>query len=140
MANYFKSVLILSMVAVLFSCCKTNGTKPDYDIYSYTTNIVNPPDYFHVNYVVSFVGNKTANITFEANSVWAIKKLGDVRVLYTISNGTDNMNIESTDTIAFEGNKTYQFTANNFSSLDISNYLVEFSKVDTDYESFEPKF
>jgi len=135
-----KGFLVIIVVAFFASCCNKNSIKPDYPQYSYTTSIVNPPDYFQVNYNVSFVGSKTATITFDTNSVWAIKKLGDTRVLYSVNNGADNLLIVSADTLGLTGGKAYQFTANNSASLDLTTYIVEFRKLSTNYTSFEPKF
>lgn len=135
-----KGFLIISVIALLASCCNKNSVKPDYPQYSYTSNIVNPPDYFRVNYNVSFAGNKTASITFDTNSVWAIKKLGDIRILFSASNGTDKLTIVSVDTLGLTGGKAYEFTANNNASLDLTSYIVEFTRIDTDYAAFEPKF
>lgn len=135
-----KGFLAILVVAFLASCCNKNNIKPDYPQYSYTTSIVNPPDYFQVTYNVSFVGSKTATITFDTNSVWAIKKLGDTRVLYSVNNGADNILIVSSDTLGLTGGKAYQFSANNSASLDLTTYIVEFKKLSTDYTLFEPKF
>ncbi|PLX03660.1 MAG: hypothetical protein C0595_06115 [Marinilabiliales bacterium] len=135
-----KGIFIVVVVTFLASCCNKNNIKPDYPQYSYTSNIVNPPDYFQVNYNVSFAGNKQATITFDTNSVWAIKKLGDTRVLFSVNNGIDNLTIVSLDTLGLTGGKAYKFTANNNSSLDLTTYIVEFTKVNTNYSTFEPKF
>lgn len=140
MKTGFKGFLIVTAIALLASCCNKNSVKPDYPQYSYNSSIVNPPDYFRVVYNVSFAGIKTANITFDSNSVWGIKKLGDIRVLFTVHNGSENLSIISADTLGLSGGKAYEFSANNNSSLDLSSYIVEFYRIDTDYSSFEPKF
>lgn len=136
----FSIAVLVVAVSLLVGCFNKNNIKPDYPQYSYNSTIVNPPDYFQVNYNIRTAGNKQATITFDTNSVWAIKKLGDTRVLYSVNNGTDNITIVSLDTLGLTGGQEYKFTANNNASLDLSNYIVEFTKVDNDYSSFEPKF
>ena len=122
--NSIKFSFLILLIVFLTSCCKTTGTIPSFPIYSYTSTIENPPSRFQVNYIVSTPGDKTAGITFETNSVWIVEKLGDSRVLFSISNGSDKMSIIRKDTIAFEGGKQYGFTANNSTTLDITNFLI----------------
>ncbi len=136
----FSTLLIISILVLTNSCCTKNNIQPDFPVYSYATTITNPPSHFQVNYIVSSPGDRTANITFDTSSVWAVSKLGDKRVLYSINNGSDNLTISISDTIAFEGGKQYLFTANNFSSISISNFLVNFNKQADDYSSFPKKF
>ena len=136
-----KLSISLSLIIFIGSCCnKGGGAEPSYPIYSYTTEIVNPPSRFQINYIVSTPGDKTAEITFENNSVWIVEKLGDTRVLYTVNNGSDKMSIVRIDTIGFQGGKVYKFTANNSTTLDITNFLTEHNMLDLDYDTFEPKF
>ena len=137
--------LKLSAVALLLffvaSCCNKGGdAQPSTTIYNYTTPVVNPPDNFQINYTVSVVGDKAAVVSFETNSVWVVEKLGDSRVLYSVSNGLDKVSITKIDTIGFEGGKPYGFIANNYLGLDLTNYLVGFSKTSLDYDSFGNKF
>jgi hypothetical protein len=138
--SVFTTLLIAGGLYFINGCCSKNSVQPDFPVYSYATTIVNPPSHFQVNYIVSSPGDRTANITFDTNSVWAVAKLGDKRVLYSINNGIDNLTISISDTIAFEGGKQYLFTANNFSSISISNFLVNFNKQADDYSSFPKKF
>lgn len=139
--SVFVKVAILFPSIILFhACCKPGGVEPSFPIYSYTTDIVNPPDYFQVNYIVSAPGAKTANITFDTNSVWIVEKLGDTKILYSINNGVDNKTIVIRDTIGFQANKLYKFTANNTTSLDITNFLVKFAKTSDNYDSYPNKF
>lgn len=138
--NSIKFSFLILLIVFSTSCCKTSGTILSFPIYSYTSIIENPPSRFQVNYIVSAPGDKTASVTFETNSVWIIEKLGDSRVLFTINNGTDKMSIIRKDTIAFEGEKQYEFTANNSTTLDITNFLIELNMLEVDYDTFEPKF
>ncbi len=139
--RYFKVGAALLIIVFAGSCCKKGGgTEPDFPVYSYTTTIVNPPSHFQVNYIVSIAGPKTADITFKENTVWKVSKLGDVRVLYSINNGSDILTISSFDVIGFEGGKQYQFSANNSNNLDITNFLVDIVETGDDYETFEKKF
>jgi hypothetical protein len=138
--SFIKLSSALLLIVLIGSCCKTAGTTPNFPIYSYTTTIVNPPSRFQVNYIISSPGDKTADITFAENSVWIVEKLGDSRVLFSINNGSDKMSIIRKDTIAFQGGKQYEFSANNSNLMEITNFLTEFNKLDLDYDSFEPKF
>lgn len=138
--NSIKFSLLILLITISTSCCKTSGTTPSFPIYSYTSTIENPASRFQINYIVSTPGDKTASVTFETNSVWIVEKLGDSRVLFTINNGADKMSIIRKDTIAFEGGKQYGFTANNSTTLDITNFLVELNMLELDYDTFEPKF
>lgn len=131
----------ISLIILIGSCCsKGGGVDPDYPIYSYNTAIVNPPARFQVNYIVTVPGDRTANVTFADNSVWIVEKLGDTRVLYSVDNGIDKKQIVRIDTLGFEGGKLYKFTANNYTSLDINNFLTEHNMLDLDYDTFDDKF
>lgn len=132
------AVLILIFAG---SCCNKNGgTEPSYPIYSYNTDIINPPSRFQINYTINIQGDKVAQVTFKENSVWIVEKLGDSRVLYSVSTTTDKMSIISRDTIGFQKNFQYFFIANNNMMLDLTSYLVDFIELDIDYDTFEPKF
>lgn len=139
--SFLKLSVVISLIVLIGSCCdKGGGVEPDYPIYNYTTDIVNPPARFQVVYIVNIPGDKTANITFETNSVWVVEKLGDSRVLYTINNGSDKKSIIHIDTIGFEGGKLYKFTANNSTILDITNFLTEHNLTNLDYDTFGNNF
>jgi len=139
--NFLKLSIAVSLIIFVGSCCsKGGGVDPDYPIYSYTTEIINPPARFQVSYIVTVPGDRIANITFETNSVWIVEKLGDTRVLYSVDNGSDKRQIVRIDTIGFEGGKAYKFIANNYTSLDITNFLTEHNMSGLDYDTFPDKF
>lgn len=138
---FLKLNLAIILIVFVGSCCKKGvEIEPEYPIYAYNVDIINPPSKFQVNYIVSAPGDKTANITFETNSVWVVEKLGDSRVLYTINNGSDKKSIIRVDTVGFEGGKLYKFTANNSTNLDITNFLTEHNLTNLDYDTFGNNF
>ncbi len=138
--SLFKYGIVVLVVIFAGSCCKKgSATEPTFPIYSYTSAIVNPPSHFQVNYIVTSPGDRIASITFENNSVWIIEKLGDSRVLFSARNDTEVITITARDTIAFQKDYEYLFSANNFNMLEITNYLVDFIETDLDYGTFEPK-
>lgn len=134
--------LIALLILITTSCCKKvgSGTDPDYPIYSYNTEIINPPEKFQVNYIVSAPGPRMAKVTFADDAVWVIDKLGNNQILYSVDNGSDKLAISVRDTIGFEGGKQYSFDANNTNNVDVINFLVEFRQTGDNYESFEPKW
>lgn len=139
--SFLKLSLVISLIIFIGSCCdKGGGAEPEYPTYSYTTNIVNPPARFQIVYIVSTSGDKTCDIIFETNSVWVVEKLGDSRVLYSINNGFDKKSIIRVDTVGFEGGKLYKFTANNSTTLDITNFLTELNLTNLDYDTFDNNF
>ncbi len=130
------------MVLVLsFSTgCYDGGEDPDFPVYSYLTPVENPPDVFQVVYNISYVGDKPAYVTFEDDAVWLIEKLGDARINYWVMNDSTTHDIYSADTLGLKAGFTYIFIANNNNYSDFTNLFTMFTKLDYDYDTFEPKF
>ena len=55
-------------------------------------------------------------------------------------NDTTQLVIPNADTLGPEGGITYVFAANNNNYEELSNFFVQFNKLEIDYDGFEPKF
>ena len=128
------------MTILIISSCNNGDTPPEIPTYSYSVPVVNPPAKFNIVYYISSDGNKVSDVTFEQNAVWIIEKLGDSRVNLTITNQAENLGIVARDTLGLQANMVYHVTVNNNSYTDYTNYFIGFTKLELDYESFNPKF
>ena len=130
------------VLAFLFSSSQCNKTDspPEIPQFSYNEPIVNPPDTFQVIFNISTIGDKYAYITFEKDAVWLIEKLGNSRINFRIENDTDTRNINTADTLGLKAGFKYSFVANNNNYLEFTNLFTQFTKLNIDYNSFEPKF
>ena len=137
---YWVLLLVFSIAMMIFSGCYENGDNPDFPVYSYLDPVNNPPDIFQIVYNISYNGDKPAYVTFEDDAVWLIEKLGDSRIDYWVINDTSTWTLFSADTIALKAGFTYIFVANNNNYDDFTNFFTMFTKLDYDYDSFEPKF
>lgn len=132
----FCAVLLVSISA----CVKRPPDEPARTILSYSEPIVNPPDDFLILFNNLSIGQKYTEITFSANEVWEVEKLGDGRYSLLISNFIENFPIQSIDSIGFEGGKKYQIVVNNVYYSESSVFFVGMKKLDLSYDDFEPKF
>jgi hypothetical protein len=123
----------------LFISCNNNDDVSEVPSYSYTSPIVNPPAVFNIFFNISGTGDRTAEVSFEQNAVWRIEKLGDNRVNLAVGSGTDQISIFSSDTIGLQANSPYYVVVNNNNYNEFNNFYVGFTKLDLDYETFEPK-
>ena len=136
----YLGIVILFAIAVLNTKCNTNNPEPSVTTYNYVDPVVNPPDIFQIVYNISTHGDKIAFVTFENDAVWVIEKLGDSRINFWGNNDTINIEIVISDTLGLKAGHTYYFVANNNNYLEYTNLFVEFIKLETDYNTFEPKF
>ncbi len=137
----YMSIIMLSTLTLLNIDCKTPDPGPGYPTYNYIDPIVNPPDIFQVLYNISFPGDRFAQITFDSNAVWYVQKVGgDSRPMLWAVNDTTQLVIPNADTLGPEGGITYVFAANNNNYEELSNFFVQFNKLEIDYDGFEPKF
>ncbi len=135
----FTLFFLLPILAV--TGCKKNGTSgDDRPVFSYTEPIINPPDEFLVVFNTSIVGDRIALISFENDNVWEIEKLGDGRISFFIGNDSVNHPITLLDTLGLKSDKTYELIVSNIYTSEFNNFFVGFTKLDTTYADFEPKF
>ena len=132
----------LLSASLLFTAmqCNTKPPEPAIKQYSYTEPIVNPPDSFQVIFNVTTFGDKFAYVTFNQNAVWLIEKLGDGRLNFAIQNDTATLSIPGKDTLALKANYKYTLIANNGNYEGFTNLFTQFTKLNLNYEEFEPKF
>ncbi len=141
-----KTFIRIAPFLILLSLCLTasqcNKTPPSVQIirYSYLNPIVNPPDSFQIIFNISTLGDKYAYVTFNKNAVWLIEKLGDGRINFRIENDSDSRIITNTDTLGLKAGFKYSFVANNNNYLEFTNFFVQLTKLNINYNSFEPKF
>ncbi len=141
-----KSIVVVFVVFVSVVILQSVGCKPDvppgpqYPVYYYTDSIINPPDIFQIMFNISTFGDRFAFVTFENDAVWKIRKLGDNRVYFSAINDTSTIIIEVSDTLGLKGGTTYSFSSNNNNYPEFNNFFAEFTKLEIDYEGFEPKF
>lgn len=137
----YLSIIILSALTILNFNCTKPDPGPGYPVYDYINPIVNPPDVFQVLYNISFPGDRFAQITFDSNAVWYVQKVGgDSRPMLWAVNDTTQLVIPNADTLGLEGGVSYVFAANNNNYEELSNFFVQFNKLEIDYDGFEPKF
>lgn len=122
------------------SCYKNNGDVPDIPVLPYNEPIENPPDKFLIVFNLSTPGDRVAEITFSENSVWEIEKRGDGKANLFFKYNDSLKSIQAIDTIGFSGGISYMVIMNNNNYADIFNYFVGFTKLDIEYEGFEPLF
>lgn len=133
-------VLLVFLLTGAYSCVKNNGSEPQVPIFSYTSQIDNPPDAFMVVFNTSWVGDRVAVVKFDTSAVWMIEKLGDGRINLFLKRDTDIMSIANVDTLGLEAGSEYKIIVNNLYTSEFNNFFVAFTKQEKDYESFEPKF
>ena len=132
----FVSVVIFQSVG----CKPSTPSGPQIPVYFYSDSIVNPPDIFQIMFNISTYGDRFAIVTFENDAVWYIRKLGDNRVYFSAINDSTSFIIEEADTLGLKRGYTYYFKANNNNNPEFNNFFAEFTKLETDYNGFEPKF
>lgn len=133
-------IVLLSSFVTFNSCKPSSPPPPEFPTYNYYEPISNPPDVFEILYNLTYMGDQLAYVTFKTDAVWAISKLGDVRIYLGINNETESFVINSTDTLALKSGYTYKVIANNNNYTEFNNFFVHFSKLNIDYDTFEPKF
>lgn len=140
----FLVAVILALMMLTVTQCKTGSVSPAIVSYSYAVPIINPPDTFQVAYNLSLLGNRTAHITFQDNGVWKIQVLSQSRATFSFINPADNSTIYivSPDTVGFQGGLQYSFVAYSTSNDSIKGlYFVKFTKLPfLDYGSFSPRY
>jgi len=109
-------------------------------IFSYAIPIESPPDEFMVVFNTSSVGDRVATIEFDTAAVWFIEKLGDGRINLFLANDTANIAIPGSDTLGLQSGFVYKIVVNNIYTSEFNNFFVGFTKIDTAYADFEPKF
>lgn len=136
------SPFLLLIVLAIFTtgCKKNNGEEDDRPVYSYAEAIVNPPDEFLVVFNTAMVGDRFATVSFASDGVWEIEKLGDGRISLFMSNDSANLPVLNADTLGLKTNKNYKIIVSNIYTSEFNNFFVGFTKLDIDYETFEPKF
>ncbi|MBZ0242871.1 MAG: hypothetical protein K8F24_06640, partial [Bacteroidales bacterium] len=72
--------------------------------------------------------------------VWEIEKLGDGRISLFMGNDSINHPIALMDTLGLKAGMNYKIIVSNIYTSEFNNFFVGFSKLDLDYETFEPKF
>ncbi len=143
MKSYTKLFLISLIGIVMLSSadCNKHPAGSKIPLYSYLEPIINPPDTFQIAYNLSVYGDKIAHVSFQDNAVWLVEKLGVGKAVFkAVSYDSTIVVIDSQDTLAMKGGKTYAFIANNNNYTDINNYFVQFTKLSMSYDSYEPKF
>lgn len=143
MGNHTKLFLISLIGIVMLSSadCNKHPVGPQIPVYSYLEPILNPPDTFQIAYNLSTYGDKIAHVSFQDNAVWLVEKLGVGKAIFkAVSYDSTIVVIDSKDTLAMIGGKTYAFIANNNNYTDLGNYFVQFTKLPISYDSYEPKF
>lgn len=142
MRTFLRTTFAALVVVFVFSSSQCHKTKPPASIrqYSYTKPILNPPDTFQVIFSINTLGDKFAHVTFKEDAVWLIENLGDGRSNFRIENGTDTHTIVKSDTLGLKGGFEYTLVANNNNYTDLNNLFTQFTKLNRDYTTFEPKF
>jgi hypothetical protein len=142
MNTFVKTVLLLVASAIILSSsqCNKPDDEPTIPHFSNIDPVVNPPDTFQLVFNISTFGDKYAYVTFKEDAVWLIENLGDSRVSFRIENDTDTRFIDNADTLGLKGGFKYSFVANNNNYTELTNLFTQFTKLNIDYESFEPKF
>jgi hypothetical protein len=139
MKKAISRILFIFLITFGVDACH-NGTGSDIQIYSFRDPIVNPPAIFNIVYNLSLVGEQVASIQFEQNAVWKIDKLGDGKANLYLSHNEQKRWIITSDTVALYADSLYGVVASNNNYTDLGNYFIGFTKLDLDYETFEPKF
>lgn len=132
--------LLIALVIFAVGCEKNNGNGDDRPVFSYAEPIVNPPDDFLVVFNITIVGDRFASISFAQDNVWEIEKLGDGRISLFMSNDSINHPITLMDTLGLKAGMNYKIIVSNIYTSEFNNFFVGFTKLDLDYETFEPKF
>ena len=130
----------MSILVLNNGCAPDDPPPPEFPTYNYFEPITNPPDVFEILYNLTYMGDQLAYVTFNTDAVWSISKLGDVRIYLGVNNDTSSFIIESIDTLALKGGYRYTIIANNNNYTEFYNFFVHFSKLDINYNDFEPKF
>lgn len=138
--TFYPIFLLIALVIFAASCKKNNGSDDDRPVFSYAEPIVNPPDEFLVVFNTSMVGDRFALISFAEDKVWEIEKLGDGRISLFMSNDSVNHPITLMDTLGLKAGMNYKIIVSNIYTSEFNNFFVGFTKLDLDYETFQPKF
>lgn len=137
------ATLILALI-VSFSRCNKSNLQSDIPVYSYqtppTSDSVPIPPVFQIVYNISTYGDKVAILTFDSSAVWLIEKLGDGRINYFAINDSTTLNIFKADTLGLAADSVYRFVANNNNYTEFNNFFTQFTRLNIDYDTFEPKF
>ncbi len=134
-------VLFVSLIALVFfaQCSKSNSTS-DIPVFSYLDPPATPPDVFQVVFNISTYGDKETQLVFSQDAVWLVEKLGDGRINFGVVNDTTSLAIFRADTLGFKAGNVYNFVANNNNYDDFNNFFTQYTKLDIEYDTFEPKF
>lgn len=135
------TILLLALLLTAGSCRKFESGYPGVKTYSFQTPIVFPPDTFMIIYNFTAYGDKTANVVLDTAGVWRIERISDPRLSVVVRNQQmQSFIINIADTLGLQGSSNYQVVATNTSSqMEYNNFYLLFTKLDIDYESFEPK-
>jgi len=138
--TFYPVFLLIALVIFASGCEKNKGDVDDRPVFSYADPIVNPPDDFLVVFNTGMVGDRYALISFAKDNVWEIEKLGDGRISLFLSNDSINHPITRIDTLGLKAGMTYKIIVSNIYTSEFNNFFIGFTKLDLDYETFQPKF
>lgn len=136
-----KYLIIIFLALGLCSCEKDTAKSDERPAFSYTEEIIHPPDEFLVIFDNLSVGQKTATVTFDSIGVWQVERIGDSRQSISLKNTAEVVySINVVDSLGLAANSKYQIIVNGMLYGENRNLYVGFKRINLDYRVFEPKF
>lgn len=135
----FLSLIILFSV-IYFGCRKDNlVSTPMFTPYN---DVINPPDTFVYYFPLAYNSTLQGKIQFKQDGVWHITKTSgaSTNTWFMRSDKTTPYNIPFEDTVGLQGNLPYYLVANNTTSPEGVKIYLQFVRIKTDYQSFNPKY
>lgn len=145
MKNYIYIFLLTLLTCITgFSCREFNEDDKIPPVYSSLEDIIHPPDVFDVLFYLRDIGSHEAKIQFDTSHVWQIeRKSSSIATLWIqrqYADSTAKLDIADEIQVGMEGNYLYSFFVNNITPVENKNFIVRFTRLPYDYETFPVKF
>ena len=146
----YSSVFFILLISFSISGCFNNQpVESDILRYSNLNDIISPPDEFQLVYSLKTYNNYLALLEFDIDGVWQIERLsapGFYTVWVERSIGDSNPQLDVITAqdeiffVGFSGGIQYNIWANRSYGDETNNkLLLQFTKLDIDFENFTPR-